>query len=166
VRHQYRITKYNPALRDAHGAFKGDDWAACSDVGRAFDGVVLTHAEYQRVEDAYAFSVDKLLRAAKVQSLQLRRLEKRGNFKPPSFVKLGATLDVAHCAEFARLALREEVWGMLVSPGRAYVHFGYDYYMYMGLPAKCGQAVGEVLQRGLFVEQFRSPYLRNAKTKL
>jgi hypothetical protein len=95
MRYQYRITKYNPALRDANGAFKGDDWTACSDVGRAFGGVVLTQAEYQRIEDAYAFAVDSLLRAAKVDSLQLRGLENRGNSNLPSFVKLGADLDIA-----------------------------------------------------------------------
>jgi hypothetical protein len=166
MRHQYRITKYNPALRDANGAFKGDDWMACSDVGRAFGGVVLTQAEYQRIEDAYAFAVDSLLRAAKVDSLQLRGLENRGNSNLPSFVKLGADLDIAQCAEFARIPLREQAWGMLMAPGRAYVHFGYDYYMYVGLPVLCVQAVAAVRQRGLFVEPFRSPYLRQRALKI
>jgi hypothetical protein len=160
MRYPYRITKYNPALRDANGVFKGDDWTACSDVGRAFGGVVLTQAEYQRIEDAYAFAVDSLLRAAKVDSLQLRGLENRGNSQLPNFVKLEADLDVTQCAEFARIALREQAWGKLVAPGRAYVHFGYDYYMYVGLPVLCVQAVAAVRQRGLFVEPFRSPYLR------
>ena len=45
-------------------------------------------------------------------------------------------------------------------PGRAYVHFGYDYYMYIGLSVKCTDALAAVQQRGLFVEPFRSPYLR------
>lgn len=163
--YQYRITKYNPALRDANGAFMGDDWTARSDVGRAFGGVVLTMAAYQLVEDAYVFAVDSLLRAARVDSLQLcglenRGLETRGTGKLPNFVKPGADLNVAQCAEFARLALREQVWGKLVAPGRAFVHFGYDYYMYIGLPVKCAGALAAVQQRGLFVEPFRSPYLR------
>jgi hypothetical protein len=166
MRHQYRITKYNPALRDANGAFKGDDWTACSDVGRTFGGVMLTQVDYQRVEDAYAFAVDSLLRAAKVGSLQLRGLENRGSSMLPSFAKPGADLDVAQCAEFARIALREQAWGKLVAPGRAYVHFGYDYYMYMGLPAQCKQVVAAVRQRGLFVEPFRSPYLRQNTLKV
>ena len=165
MRHQYRITKYNPALRDANGVFKGDDWTACSDVGRTFGGAVLTQAEYQRVEDAYAFAVDSLLRAAKVNSLQLRGLENRSNSKLPTFVRLGADLNVAQCAEFARIVLREQAWGKLVAAGRAYVHFGYDYYMYAGLPAECKQAVAAVRQCGLFVEPFRSPYLRQRNNR-
>ena len=160
MRHQHRITKYNPALRDASGAFTGDDWTACSDVGRAFGGVVLAQAAYQLVEDAYVFAVDSLLRAAGVDSLQLRGLENRSNSKLPGFVKPGADLNVAQCAEFARIALRERAWGRLVAPGRAYVHFGYDYYMYIGLPRKCADTLDAVQQRGLFVEPFRSPYLR------
>jgi hypothetical protein len=165
MRYQYRITKYNPALRDASGAFTGDDWTACSDVGRAFGGVVLTQAAYQLVEDAYLLAVDSLLRAAGVDSLQLRGLEIRSNSKLPGFVKPGADLNVAQCAEFARIALREQAWGRLFAPGRAYVHFGYDYYMYIGLPVKCTDALAAVQQRGLFVEPLRSPYLRaNAVT--
>lgn len=45
----------------------------------------------------------------------------------------GATLSIAQSLDFARLALREEAWGKLVVLGKAYVHFGYDYYMYIGL---------------------------------
>jgi hypothetical protein len=38
-----RVTKYDPALRvGGRGAFTGDDWTSVSDVGRTFDGVVLT----------------------------------------------------------------------------------------------------------------------------
>ena len=49
---EFRVTMYDPAHRDASGAYTRDDWTAVSDVGSAFAGVVLTEVEYQRVEDA------------------------------------------------------------------------------------------------------------------
>lgn len=50
---EYRITKYDPALRSASGAYARKEWTSRSDIGCSFEGVVLTLAAYQRVEDAY-----------------------------------------------------------------------------------------------------------------
>ncbi len=64
--------------------------------------------------------------------------------------------------EFARQALREELWAMLVAPRRAFVHFGYDFYMYVGLSRATPGALELAKRRGIFVELFRSPYARRA----
>jgi hypothetical protein len=58
-----------------------------------------------------------------------------------------------------RLALREELWCQLRSPRRAYLHFGYDYYVYLAVPNHCPQAIASAHNNGLFVEPFTSPYL-------
>lgn len=47
---------------------------------------MLAQAAYQLVEDAYVFAVDSLLRAAGVDSLQVRGLENRSNIKLLGFV--------------------------------------------------------------------------------
>lgn len=39
-----------------------------------------------------------------------------------------------------------------------FVHFGYDYYMYVGVETPCPQAQRLAAQLGLFVEEMRSPY--------
>jgi hypothetical protein len=54
-----------------------------------------------------------------------------------------------------RACLREYMWCRLVGPDDSYLHFGYDYYMYVGLPKT---ADGLTLPRGMFLEEFESPY--------
>lgn len=160
MRHQYRITKYNPAFRDEDGAYRRDEWTSRSDIGRSFNGEVLSEAEYQAVEEAYLFAVAAFLSEAKIDHLTLRGVENPLDTPVPAWLAEGARLSVPQGVDFARMALRERIWGRLVVPGRAYVHFGYDYSMYLGVPARCPAAVAEAQRRGLFVEPFRSPYLR------
>ena len=49
----WRITKYNPAFRNEKGAYLKNEWISISDVGKSFDGKILTLPEYQKAEDAY-----------------------------------------------------------------------------------------------------------------
>ena len=164
MRNQYRVTKYDPALRDSSGAFSGDEWTSHSDIGGIFGGERLSESAYLAVENSYLQAVAEFLQESGVDTLQLQGLE-RGAAALPEFITPLAELNTSECVEFARLALREDVWGKLVSPGRAYIHFGYDYYMYLGLPVKCSRAISAARERGLFVERFRSPYLRQAFNK-
>lgn len=160
MRHQYRVTKYDPGLRGIGGAFARDEWTSYSDVGRTYNGVALSASEYLRVENAYLLSVEEFLSEAGVETLQLRALENKAGSALPTFVRPLAQLTIPQCVEFARIVLREIAWGKLASPARAYVHFGWDFYMYIGLPKKCPNAIVAAQSRGLFVENFRSPYLR------
>ncbi|WP_334157515.1 hypothetical protein [Oryzomicrobium sp.] len=160
MRSQYRVTKYDPSFRDANGAFLRDDWTSYSDIGRIYNGALLSESQYLTVENAYLLSIEEFLREARIETLQLRGLEHNARHTLPQFIQPQALLSASQCVEFARIALREIVWGMLVAPGQAYVHFGYDYYMYIRLPTKCPKAITAAHARGLFVERFRSPYLR------
>ena len=98
------------------------------------------------------------LHEAGIESLELKGLECRDTPADSSLHE--GNLTIAQSLDFARLALREEAWGKLVVPGKAYVHFGYDYYMYIGVPSKCDRSIAIARDRGLFVERVRSPYLR------
>ena len=166
MRHQYRVTKFDPALRSEDGSFQGNEWTAHSDVGRSFDCVRLSEHEYLKVEAAYLFAVGAFLREAKIENLVLRSLKNYSDSELPNFLQSEANLSVAQSVEFARFALRGHAWGKLTDPGRAYVHFGYDYYLYLGLPTRCPAAIAEIQGRGLFVEVFRSPYLRARSSRL
>lgn len=160
MKYQYRITKYDPAKRDENGAYLLDEWTAFSDIGKEFAGVRLEEAAYLEVESAYLAAVGSFLREARLPELFLKGLE-RGRAKSlPAFVEEGQLLSVELCVAFSRLALREVAWGRLSVPGRAYVHFGWDYYMYIGVPVVCPSSVEAAERSGLFVEPFRSPYLR------
>ncbi|MCY1009969.1 hypothetical protein OV079_31290 [Nannocystis pusilla] len=67
----------------------------------------------------------------------------------------GVWLEKAAIREVARLALREVLWCRLEGP-EFHVHFGYDFYMYVGGVALTGEPPAVT---GLFVEAIReSPY--------
>jgi hypothetical protein len=161
MRYQYRVTKYNPAFRDINGAFKGLEWTSYSDIGKSFNGAKLTEEQYLEVETVYLNAIESFLNEAKIESLVLRGLENHTNTQLPQFVQPNAVLEIPECVQFARIVLREQAWGRLVNPKKAYVHFGYDYYMYIGLPKRCIAAESQSQKSGLFVEPFRSPYLRS-----
>ena len=66
----WRITKYNPAFRDERGVYLKDEWTSVSDVGKSFDGVVLTFKEYREIEDNYvstALSLTPLLKLSLIE---------------------------------------------------------------------------------------------------
>jgi len=161
MKNQYRVTKYNPSLRDATGAYADCDWTSRSDIGRVFDGAMLSEAAYLKVENSYLSTMESFLDEAGIESLELKGLERRD--APANGFSHGGNLSIAQSVDFARLVLREEAWGKLVVPGKAYVHFGYDYYMYIGVPAKCERSIAIARDLGLFVERIRSPLLRQQR---
>jgi hypothetical protein len=61
--------------------------------------------------------------------------------------------------DVCRLVLREILWCKLESENGFYIHFGYDYYMYIGGPAPSENSIAYGRQQGLFVEEMESPYL-------
>ena len=146
----HRITKYDPALRDPHGAYTRDEWTAFSDIGRAFGGVVLTPDAYRRVEDAYVTVALAFLREAGVASLAVAGIEDRGA-GPLPFGE-GSVLGLEALDDAIRRVLREEVWCQFEGAD-AFVHLGYDYYMYVGVPGPCPASRALAGRLGLFVEE-------------
>lgn len=69
----------------------------------------------------------------------------------------GQSIPWADLGSVIRGILREEFWCRLESQG-AYLHFGWDFYLYVGVPCPCPEATTNAAARGLFVESCRSPY--------
>jgi hypothetical protein len=147
----YRITKYDPRMRDASGAYNGSDWTAYSDVGQTFGGRLLTESEYLRTETLYVNTALSLLCAGGIRALTVAGLE---DTLSSSDVKDGQNLDLTDLATVFRRVLREEFWCRFEGAS-AYVHFGWDYYMYVGVPDDIRPAV---VADGLYVEEMESPY--------
>jgi hypothetical protein len=152
---EFRVTKYDPAHRDARGAYTRDEWTAVCDIGRTFNGVMLTEAEYQRVEDAYAATAIAFMREAGAPSLTVSGLENHAGLALP--FENGTVLALTEAAEVVRRVLREEFWCRLERAG-AFIHLGWDFYMYIGASGPCPCAAALARQLGLFVEPFQSPY--------
>jgi hypothetical protein len=152
---EYRVTKYNPAFRDSTGAYTRDEWISVKDIGRSFAGVVLTREEYDRVERAYVSAALTFLREGGVTSLTVSGLEntqrRRLEFQEGTLLPLDQVGDVI------KRVLREEFWCRLQGVD-GFVHIGWDFYMYVGVPCPCPEALAQAAELGLYVEEFSSPY--------
>jgi hypothetical protein len=148
---EYRVSKYNPALRDSSGAYTVEEWTSVSDIGRSFDGVNLTQAEYQRVESAYVSAALAFLGESGVSELKVQELENPQGLRLE--IEEGSTLPLERAAEVIRALLREEFWCLLKAEGGS-VHMGYDYLMSIRVPRRCPAAEKATVENGLFVERF------------
>lgn len=166
----WRITKYNPAFRDERGAYLKDEWTSVSDVGKSFAGVALTFEGYREIEDAYVSTALSFVSEAGLEALTVAHLEthrvseaqaqdSRDVAFDPRSARKGMALPRGAIADVCRLALREILWCKLESGGGFYIHFGYDYYMYIGSPVPSEEAIAYGRRQGLFVEEMGSPYL-------
>jgi hypothetical protein len=152
---EYRVTKYDPAKRDARGAYIADEWTSVTDIGRAFASVVLTEDEYLRVERTYTDSALAFLRESGLDSLTVGGLEKHK--KLALEFGEGSVFSVEQVGDLMRQILREDFWCRLEGRG-GFVHFGWDYYMYIGVPDRCPKAERLAKELGLYPEEFASPY--------
>jgi hypothetical protein len=152
---QYRITKYNPMFRDSTGAYKKPDWTSMSDIGRSFDGVTLRKEEYLATESAYIESAMSFISEDQISALRAVGVENHGKALAP---EEGQFIPVADLPEIIRSILREDFWCRLEIDDR-FIHFGWDYYIYVGVKDRCEASIQSAHAKGLFVEPFKSPYL-------
>ena len=152
---EFRVSKYDPAYRDPDGVFRRPEWTSYADIGRAFLGLVLTEQEYRRVEDAHVRVSLACMAEAGVTDLVVIGLENPAN--APLDFEEGSALNLTDLAPTIRRLLREEFWCRLERDGN-FLHFGWDYYLYLGVQWPCPQALVLARQLGLFVEPMRSPY--------
>ena len=149
------VPKYDPDLRDEHGRFLQDDWISASDVGGMFLGKELSLERYNAVELAYTSTVLSFLEEAKIDFLQVSDIEYRMNSHDAP--QKGSRLRRENIPAVVGAMLREEFWCRLEST-QAFVHVGYDYYMYIGVTYECPNSINFARQHGIFVENFISPH--------
>ena len=165
----YRITKYNPIYRDSNGVYTNEEWTAVSDVGTQYSGTVFTFGDYLRYENAYISAIRITMKLNAVTQLQLSGLEKKHTIDCPDILEQscieyigkisnGDFVDYSNIDFCIRLMLREMMWGKLVSRNM-FIHFGYDYYMYIGSCEKLNTGLDTISSLGLFLEKMVSPYL-------
>lgn len=164
----FRVTKYDPRIRTPDGSYPLAEWTSVGDVGKTYDGRVVDVGDYMRVEDAYVAAAKRFLAASDVRQLRVVALERVGfGLGEPvlaSSEAIAAYERVFEGKEVAaedfewvvRLALREVLWCRLEGERGFYVHFGYDYYMYVGWD-EARPRVPE-MPDGVFVEIYASPY--------
>jgi hypothetical protein len=152
---EFRVTKYDPDLRDQSGAFLREEWTSVSDVGRTFLGTALSLESYRAVELAYTNAVLHFLEEAEVDFLRVYGVENHGN--ADGIPQEGSVVERVSVPAVVGAMLREEFWCRLESR-EAFVHVGNDYYLYIGVSRECPNSVKFAQRQGLFVERFISPY--------
>lgn len=164
--HGWRVSKYDPALRDAGGRYLRTTWSAVSDLGRFYEGEgELDAGRYLATEVAYVAAVERFAHALGVATFRVRGLEQHEvdqstlGVPPLTLPALaeGAQVEAITVGTVVRAALRELLWCKLESP-RLHVHFGYDFSLYLSAEAACPEAVTAARATGLFVEPFVSPH--------
>ena len=137
----YRITKYDPTLRDAEGRYLPWTWTSYSDIGRAVNGCALCPAAYLETERRYTDALICILQALHVDALRVKnwnrlcvhRLYCKNDFAEKGcryqaqadFLRRVADISEISVPDFEvcfQLQLRECFWCRLVDPqGRSCV---------------------------------------------
>ena len=156
---EYRVTKYDPALRGPNGEYEGHDWTSFTQIGQSFGGGVLTEQECERVERAYVNAALAFLSESGITALRVKGLE--NSRRLPLTFDEGDVLALGRVPDVIGRILREDFWCRLQTDD-AFVHFGRDYYMYIGVPRRCIAAERIAAELGLYVEDFSSPYHEEA----
>ena len=151
---EYRVTKYNPAFRDQWGHYTRAEWIMFKDIGETYSGVLFTREEYERVEEAYVQAALSFLRESGLSSIRVAGIENHS--KQPLDFDNNSVLPLDRIGEIIRRTLREEIYCRLEG-SECFVHFGWDYYMYIGVPHPCPRAQRRAAELGLYVEEFASP---------
>jgi hypothetical protein len=153
--YQYRVTKFDPANRDPAGRHTAEDWCMYSQIGKIFRGIVLTEDEYLRVESAYiATALDFYSEAGQPDIFAMGVEDHKARGAPPE----GSLVSADRLPVLCRAMLREEYW-LRIEGDDFFIHFGRDFYMYLGAPTPCERSLNKARSLGLFPEPFVSPYL-------
>ncbi|MFD3455422.1 RNA-binding protein [Streptomyces sp. NPDC058691] len=164
----YRVTKYDPADRDAHGHYTGSE-DTVSDHGEV-------EASYLQAVAAFArdTGVDHLaVREPQVPSLAHFGVEPPvdgfgldGLFPagPVGFYD-GAEVPLEIGLQLVRAMLRDNgAWCRLEAEGAFAVHVGWDQYLYISSSRPCEEALARTRELGLFPERLdASPYAFEAE---
>lgn len=169
INFQWRVTKYNPDFRDENGYYTiAEEWACPSEIGIFINGKEFTVNEYLQVEAAYINSIIKFMEESNIDSLRILQLEKMiseedrtSPLYEPKFEKLVLKEDLMvnknELRLICKMVLRNFIWCKLYSKDQFFIHFGYDYYMYIGSNVNCQSAIRFAESNGLFVEPCTSP---------
>ncbi|MDF2947977.1 MAG: hypothetical protein K0S51_2656 [Bacillales bacterium] len=167
----WRITKYNPLFRDQQGIYFKDEWTSMYDIGSTFPDGLFNIDEYLRIENLYVNAVTSIMDCIGVNYLQIEGLEKWSdsieildfneiydNEMSDLFKQLcnGDKLDKQMVRIVCKLILRNNLWCRLTNE-RMYVHFGHEYYMFVGCLDRCEYIIKEIVNSGLYVEHYLSP---------
>jgi hypothetical protein len=156
----WRITKYDPSKRNNNVYLDEEEWTSFSDVGTKVD-----IETYTKTELAYVNTIVETMQELELSTLILEELEvsideiKDQNIvRFLSKIKKGKSVNTEEIKELAKLTLREIIWCKLNYKEKLFVHFGFDFYMYIGTNEENINLRKKNKKTELYIEKFESPY--------
>ncbi len=165
----YRVSKYNPKLRDSFGNYLADDWTSYSDIGKMYLGKKLTFEEYKKVELSYIKFVLFSMKKTNIKHLKIEKLEKYADREGISTlslesemlynrIKINYLVGVNELSRVLELQLRDFIWTKLTSDNLT-IDFGYDYYMYVTSKQMIPYFHNSKFGKNIYIEEnIKSPY--------
>ena len=170
---KYNISKYNPEFKDDLGRYLKEDWTAVSDIGKAFDGMVLSPEDYLDMESNYIKAIYEILDFYNLKSLNVQDVRK--SFKYDRFIELINERKVVYNEDllklynnlesikileyqeiglFCRLLLREDIGAKVFYPRKLKIFICYDYLLGIHSNRYIEKVIPRIKDLGLFVEEF------------
>lgn len=150
---EYRISKYNPKYR-INGKYTRNEWSSVADIGKEFCDGILSEQECCDTIDRYCECVKDVLQSIGVKHLSISDLEK---YEKHIKWKNGQIISLDEVASVVRECLWENCWCRL-SGEAAFIHFGYELYMYLGCTLQTDQFSLICDRHQMFYEIRNSPY--------
>ncbi len=164
------ITKYNPLYRDENGSYNKEDWTSYSEIGKKFNGKILTLEYYLKIENKYIEAFFKMTAFFKTKKIKISYLNKHqiidqikehndeDLIQTFSSLNLKSTISIKDkqlIIEIIKLVLREyiEIELLIHSESRSEVIFGFDFYMYLKTNLNVNSMLKDINKNGLFAER-------------
>lgn len=151
-KYNYRVTKYNPILRNEKGVFdiNFNEWTSFYD----YDNPKFSRQNYYLTENAYIYIINKFIELNNSSTFKICAVENK-RFKIP-YRKV--CNDVLMVEFISKQVLRQKFWCKIESDNM-FIHFGYDYYMYIGSKSELNETVINFGGINIYLEKIKeSPY--------
>lgn len=174
IKYQWRITKYNPNFRNNEGHYTKElEWTSPSHIGKKIYDETFTLEEYLKVETAYIDTIIKFLDVNNIKSLRIINTTNIDvNMDSALYNKLyDKKLDNFHLKDdqevtidqirlISKMVLRGFIFCHFISSD-FFVHFGDEYYMFIGTNNYQEEPLKFAKKNNLFVEEMVSPFYIN-----
>lgn len=147
-----------------------DEWTCPSEIGKVIKGNEFTFEQYLIVENAYIDTIMEFLKAVEQQTLRaiqvsdrsISQEDKRSVLYEQEFSDIGIkedmTYSIIEIRTICKMILRNYADCQLYAKDHFFVHFGWDYYMFIGSSHDSYQAIKFAESKNLSVEECTSPY--------
>lgn len=149
-RASHEIVKYKPEYYDENGEYPKDEWTNYSDIGKVYEGKIVTMADYLDVENRFIDITRAILEAAGCSFITLGYVEARRR----KGLKEGMRVRVQEIDSFLRLVLRGKAYIVFINRSKG-VQFDFSndvLYMHLNCRIPDNELRAIVESRGLYLD--------------